>query len=59
MQSLAVRAREGKNFGVQVSLSKTQQAKVGGDSFRLQARVAECLDRFERNNKHRKTFEMK
>jgi len=56
MQSLAVRAKEGKNYGVQVSFTKAQQIKVGGDSFRLQARVAECLDRFERNNKHRKTF---
>jgi hypothetical protein len=60
MQSLAVRGREGRSYGVQVSLGKAQQERrTNGDAFRLQTRVAECLDRFERNNKHRKTLELK
>lgn len=47
MQSLSIRAREGKSYGVQVSLGKAQAGRPGGsDAFRLQARLGECLDRF-------------
>lgn len=47
MQSLAIRAKEGKSYGVQVGLGKPQTGRPGGsDAFRLQARLGECLDRF-------------
>lgn len=61
MQSLAARERqEGKNYGVQVSIGKLQQdRRVSGEAFRLQTRVGECLERFERASKHRKTFDLK
>lgn len=36
-----------------------QEKKFGSDAFRLQARVSECLDRFDRANKHRKTLDLK
>jgi hypothetical protein len=50
MQALAIRIKgEGKTYGVQVNMGKAQQErKTNCENLRLQARVGECLNRFER-----------
>ena len=62
-QNLSVPSRgvgETKSFGVQANMTKTlHEKKVGTETYRLQIRLFELIDKFEKNIKFKKNIENK